>query len=146
MNYIDGRDFFEEQLNEINYSYVEEIPYETSGTKYKNRLIDELVENGLMDEDDAILENAEEIADELKYDYVLLLTEEKLDEGNNGFDYFINNFGEKETLKMVINYNLIDIDEASQDAVKEDGIAHFISSYDGRTLYLLNNNVAYRNN
>ena len=146
MNYIDGRDFFEEALNEMNYSYVEDIASETSGTKYNNRLIDELVENGLMDEDDAILENAEEIADELKYDYVLLLTEEKLDEGNNGLDYFINNFGEKETLKMVINNNLIDIDEASQDAVNSDGIAHFIASYDGRTLYLSNNNVAYRNN
>ena len=146
MNYIDGRDFFEQELNEMNYSYVEDIASETSGTKYNNRLIDELVENGLMDEDDAILENAEEIADELKYDYVLLLTEEKLDEGNDGLDYFINNFGEKETLKMVINNNLIDIDEASRDAVETDGIAHFISSYDGRTLYLLNNNVAYRNN
>jgi len=146
MNYIDGRDFFEESLNEMNYSYVEDIASETSGTKYNNRLIDELVENGLMDEDDAILENAEEIADELKYDYVLLLTEEKLDEGNNGFDYFINNFGEKETLKMVIKNNLIDIDEASQDAVNVGGIADFISSYDGKTIYLLNNNVAYRNN
>ena len=145
-NYIDGRDFFEAELNEMNYMYVEDISSETSGTKYNNRLIDELVENGLMDEDDAILENAEEIADELKYDYVLLLTEEKLDDGNDGLDYFINNFGENETYGMVVDNNLIDIDKASQDAVDIDGIAHFISSYDGRTLYLLNNNVAYRNN
>jgi len=146
INYIDGRDFFEAELNEMNYSYVEDISSETSGTKYNNRLIDELVENGLMDEDDAILENAEEVADELKYDYVLLLTEEKLDEGNDGLDYFINNFGENETYGMVVDNNLIDMDKASKDAVDIDGIAHFISSYDGRTLYLLNNNVAYRNN
>ena len=75
-----------------------------------------------------------------------ILTEEKLDEGNDGLDYFINNFGENETYGMVVDNNLIDIDKASQDAVDIDGIAHFISSYDGRTLYLLNNNVAYRNN
>ena len=72
--------------------------------------------------------------------------EEKLDDGNDGLDYFINNFGENETYGMVVDNNLIDIDKASQDAVDIDGIAHFISSYDGRTLYLLNNNVAYRNN
>ena len=47
---------------------------------------------------------------------------------------------------MVMDNNLIDIDEASRDAVQSDGIAHFIASYDGITLYLLNNNVAYRNN
>ena len=75
-----------------------------------------------------------------------LLTDQQTGEGNNGLDYFINNFGEKETYKMVMDNNLIDIDEASRDAVQSDGIAHFISSYDGRTLYLSNNNVAYRNN
>lgn len=145
MNYIDGRDFFEEALNEMNQGYVDDIESE-SDTKYANRLIAELVENGLMDEEDAKSDNAEELADELKYDYVALLTEEKLDEGNDGLDYFINNFGESETYKMVMDNNLINVDKASQDAVDIDGIAHFISSYDGRTLYLLNNNVAYRNN
>ena len=75
-----------------------------------------------------------------------IITQEKLEEGNDGLDYFINNFGEKETYKMVMDNNLIDIDEASRDAVQSDGIAHFIASYDRITLYLLNNNVAYRNN
>jgi hypothetical protein len=145
MNYIDGRDFFEQELNEMNYSYVEDIASETD-SKYANRLIDELVENGIMDEDDAESENAEELADELKYDYVLLLTEDKLGEGNDGLDYFINNFGEQETYKMVVDNNLIDIDEASKDAVSTDGIGHFLSSYDGETLYLSDDCVAYRIN
>jgi hypothetical protein len=99
-----------------------------------------------MDEEDAESDNAEELADDLKYDYVALITEEKLDEGNNGLDYFINNFGEKETYKMVMDNNLIDIDEASKDAVNVDGIGHFLSSYDGETLYLSNDCVAYRTN
>jgi hypothetical protein len=146
MNYIDGRDFFEEQLTEMNDSYVQDIESETYKTKYANRLIDELVENGLMDEDDAESDNAEELADDLKYDYVALLTQEKLEEGNDGLDYFINNFGEQETYKMVMDNNLIDIEEASKDAVATDGIGHFLSSYDGETLYLSDDCVAYRVN
>jgi len=145
MNYIDGRDFFEEALTEMNDGYVQDIESE-SDRKYANRLIAELVENGIMDEDDAESENAEELADDLKYDYVALLTQEKLEEGNDGLDYFINNFGEEETYKMVIDNNLIDIQEASQDAVATDGIAHFLSSYDGETLYLSDDCVAYRIN
>jgi hypothetical protein len=145
MNYIDGRDFFEEALTEMNDGYVQDIESE-SDRKYANRLIAELVENGLMDEEDAESDNAEELADELKYDYVALLTQEKLEEGNDGLDYFVNNFGEKETFKMVLDNNLIDIEEASKDAVQEDGIAHFLSSYDGETLYLSDDCVAYRVN
>ena len=129
----------------MNYSYVQDIESE-SDKKYANRLIAEMVENGILDEDDAQSGNAEELAEYYKDDYIALLTQEKLDEGNDGLDYFINNFGENETYGMVVDNNLIDMDKASQDAVNSDGIAHFISSYDGITLYLLNNNVAYRNN
>ena len=145
MNYIDGRDFFEEALNEMNDSYIQDIESE-SDRKYANRLIAELVENGLLDEEDAESDNAEELAEDLKYDYMLLLTEQQLEEGNDGLDYFINNFGESETYKMVLDNNLINIDEASKDAVQEDGIANFLSSYDGETLYLSDDYVAYRRN
>ena len=47
---------------------------------------------------------------------------------------------------MFIENNVIDIDDASTDAVATDGIAHFLSRYDGETLYLSNDNVAYRTN
>jgi hypothetical protein len=144
-NYIDGRDFFEEALNEMNQGYVDDIESE-SDRKYANRLIAELVDNGLMDEEDAESDNAEELADDLKSDYVALLTEGQLDDGNNGLDYFISNFGETETYKMVMDNNLIDVDEASQNAVDTDGIGHFLSSYDGETLYLSDDCVAYRIN
>jgi hypothetical protein len=145
MNYIDGRDFFEEQLNDMNLSYVEDIASE-SDKKYANRLIAEMVENGILDEDDAQSGNAEELAEYYKDDYIALLTEGQLDEGMNGLQYFIDNFGENETYGMVVDNNLIDIDEASQDAVNIDGIAHFLSSYDGETLYLSDDCVAYRTN
>jgi hypothetical protein len=145
VGYIDGKDFFKETLDEMNYSYAEDIASE-SDSKYANRLIAELVENGLMDEDDAQSDNAEELADNYKDDFVSLMTDSQLDEGNNGLDYFISNFGEETTYKMVRENNLIDIDSASRDAVNSDGIAHFLSSYDGETLYLSNDYVAYRVN
>jgi hypothetical protein len=145
MNYIDGRDFFEEALNEMNQSYVDDIESE-GDSKYANRLIAELVENGLMDEADAKYDYAQPMADDLKSDYVALLTEDKMNEGNDGLDYFIFNFGEEETYTMVRDNNLIDIDEASKDAVNVDGIGHFLSSYDGETLYLSDDCVAYRIN
>ena len=143
--YIDGGDFFKETLDEMNYSYAEDVASE-SDSKYANRLIAELVENGLMDEDDAESGNAEELADYYKDDFVSLMTDSQLDEGNNGLNYFISNFGEEETYQMVRDNNLIDIDSASRDAVNSDGIAHFLSSYDGETLYLSDDYVAYRVN
>ena len=143
--YVDGRDFFTEALNEMNYSYANDIQTE-SDDRYENRLIAEMVENGLMDEEDAESGNADELADYYKDDYVSLLTEGQLNEGANGLQHFIDNFGEEEAMRIVIENNLIDIERASTDAVRVDGIAHFLSSYDGETLYLSNNYVAYRIN
>jgi hypothetical protein len=145
INYIDGGDFFEDSLNEMNRSYAEAIASE-SDSKYANRLIAEMVYNGLLDEDDALSDNADELAEEHIEDLVNLLTEEQMNQGNKGFDYFVDNFGQEETMKMVIKNNLIDIYKASKDAVQTDGIGHFLSRYDGETLYLSDGYVAYRNN
>ena len=77
----------------MNQVYVDDIESE-SDSVYENRLISELVENGLMDEEDAKSDYAEPMADDLKSDYVALLTEGQLDEGNNGLNYFIYNINE----------------------------------------------------
>jgi hypothetical protein len=145
IGYIDGGDFFENTLNEMNRGYAEDIMSE-SDDRYTNRLISEMVDAGILDEDDALSENAEELAEERIEDFVNLMTEEQLNEENNGFDYFESNFGKEEAINMVIKNNLIDIDSASRDAVQVDGIAHFLSYYDGETVYLSNDYVAYRTN
>lgn len=145
INYIDGGNFFEDSLDETNRSYAEDITSE-SHKKYANCLIAEMVEYGLLDEDDAESDNADELAEERIEDLVNLMTQEQMNQGNNGFDYFVNNFGQEKTMQMVITNNLIDIFKASKDAVQTDGIGHFLSSYDGETLYLSDGYVAYRNN
>lgn len=145
INYVDGKNYFKQELDEMNNGYAEDIKSESDST-YANRLIAEMVENGIMSEDDAESDNAEELAEENIGEFVELMTQGQLDEGSDGFDYFTSNFGEEETMRIVIDNNLIDIFKASKDAVAEDGIAHFLSSYDGETVYLSNDVVAYRVN
>ena len=145
VGYIDGRNFFESEIKTSYKSYAEGIKSETDEL-YANRLIKEMVENGILDEDDALSDEGKELAEERIDDFVELLTEEALNQGNDGLDYLISNYGKEYTMKLVVDNNLIDIFRASKDAVNIDGIAHFLSSYDGETLYLSNDNVAYRTN
>jgi hypothetical protein len=114
--------------------------------KYPNRLIAEMVQWGIMDSDEANGRDAEEIANDRMSDYVNALTDDQINQGNDGFDYYIDNFGEEEAFNMAVKNNLIDIEGASEDAVNMDGVAHFISSYDGEEIALDNGSYAYRIN
>jgi len=144
MDYIEVGDFFVDDFENSNYDYVKEIENE-SDENYPNRLIAELVDNGLITEKEGITIDPTELSDEYSQDYIDLLNADQI--GNdNGVQYFIDNFGEDEFFKIVIDNDLIDFDEASQNAVNMDGIAHFLARYDGETIYLDNNVVAYRTN
>lgn len=145
MNHIDGRSFFENELNEMNKQYAEDIK-EESDDNYPNRLIAEMVDYGIIDSEDAFSMSADELANYYMNVFVTMLTEDALNQGNDGLDYFVSNFGEEDTYRMIIKNNLINLDDASEDAVNVDGIAHFLSTYDGETVYLDDNNVAYRVN
>jgi hypothetical protein len=137
--------FFTQVYDEYNTSYATDIMLEDS-EKYSNRLIEELVENGLMDEETANSENSESEAEELISDFVNLLTENQINEGENGYTHYKDNFGNEEAIKIVIKNNLIDIYSASENAVDEDGVAHFVSSYDGVQIDLPSGYVADRVN
>lgn len=143
MNYIDGKDFFERVFNEWNESYVNDIESEDSD-EYANRLIEEMVENGIVSSEEAKEEDFD--AEDYKDTFVELLTNNQIDEGNDGLNHYINNFGEEQAFKVVSENNLIDIEKASESAIDTDGIAHFLSSYDGEQIDLSNGHVAYRTN
>ena len=145
MDFVDVDDFLVLDIENANYDYVKDIEYETYDDKYANRLIAELVEYGLISENEALTTDPTELSDEYSQDYINLLTSEQIGD-DNGVQYFIDNFGEDEFFKIVIDNNLIDFENASQDAVNMDGIAHFLAGYDGETIYLDNNVVAYRTN
>ena len=145
MEHIDGERFFSEIFDEMNSGYAEDIKSE-SGNDYENRLIDEMVEWEIMDEEEAEGDDAEEIAEDRIYDFVQALTSDQINQGNGGYDYFEDSFGKEEAMRLVIQNNLIDIDSASEEAVGIDGIEHFISYYDGKQIDLDNGVVAYRIN
>jgi hypothetical protein len=144
MDFLDVDDFLVLDIENANYDYVKDIEDE-SNDKYENRLIAELVNNGLISENEALTTDPTELSDEYSQDYINLLTSEQIGD-DNGVQYFIDNFGEDEFFKIVIDNNLIDFENASQDAVNMDGIAHFLARYDSETIYLDNNVVAYRTN
>ena len=147
-NFVDtdgAKSYLTEVYDEWNYSYANDIKME-SDSKYSNRLISEMVDAGLMDDEDAESEDAESTAISLMDDFVEYLTNSQIDEGRGGLDYYENNFGQEQTMQMIIENNLIDIDEATEGAISEDGVAHFISSYDGNEIELPSGYYAYRTN
>ena len=145
MGHISAESFFENLYNEWNMGYATDIMTEDD-SRYGNRLIAEMVEWGIMDSDEANSSDAEETANERIEDFVQALTEDQINQGNEGLTYYIDNFGKEDAMIIVVANNLIDMDSASQDAVNVDGIGHFLSSYDGNTIYLENNSVAFRTN
>jgi len=144
MNWVDMDDTIENILEEYYRSYADDIADEDD-SRYKNRLIAEMVENGLMTEEEATSEEANDIAEDNVDNLVDLYVEENM-EGDKGINWYISNFGEDEFRDLVIDNNLIDISGASEDAIDTDGVAHFLSSYDGEEIELDNDVVAYRTN
>jgi hypothetical protein len=143
MNYIDAENFFTEVYDEWNEGYVNDIESENSD-KYENRLIEEMVDNGIVSDEEVKEGNFN--AEDYKQDFVNLMTKNQIEEGNGGLQHYIDNFGDEEAFKLVLDNNLIDIQSASENAVYTDGIAHFLSSYDGEQIDLSNGHVAYRTN
>jgi hypothetical protein len=111
---------------------------------YANRLIREMVDWGIMTEEEAMRSDAEQIASDNIQDFVNLLTDDQCT--NGAFEYYANEFGKEEAYNLALQNNLIDFKEASENAVMLDGIGHFLSSFDGQTIYLSKNAVAYRTN
>lgn len=144
MNWVDVDDTIENILEEYYRSYADDIAFEDD-SRYNNRLIAEMVANGLMTEEESTSEDADDIAQDNVDNLVDLYVEENM-EGDKGVNWYITNFGKDDFTDLVINKNLIDISGASEDAIGYDGVAHFLSSYDGEEIELDNDVVAYRTN
>lgn len=62
------------------------------------------------------------------------------------FAFFREIYGEHEAATRAIEALGINIDEAAQDAIDTDGVAHFLDGYDGETVELPSGAVAYGTN
>lgn len=135
-DYVDA-DWCYDALKESFEFYVDDIANEIS-YEYDNRLVEECYDNGLIDDEDFETDEDGEIdytsctvdEDDLKERYI------EWWENNNtvedAIDEFIAQYGEDELNYAYKNGSLnIDVDRLAEDCVDIDGIAHFISGYDG---------------
>jgi len=147
-DYINNTDWFDTAMQESYESYVKEIENESDNT-YDNRLIAELVETGLLDDDDFETDEDGDIdyynlnddvnLDDKREKYIEVL----MDNYSDSVEWFKSNFGDDEFNDILKDKDLIDIDRVVDDIIRIDGRGSVISSYDGAE-NKLNNFYIYR--
>lgn len=134
-------DWFDDAMKESYEVYADDIMSEDG--EHGNRLFDEMIEEGVISEED-VTEDGELVdgidLDEKKEEFV-----EKLCENwDNGVQWYIDNFGEKDFSDVCKKHDLYDYDEIAETAVRWDGRGHFISYYDGEELDIGDDLFAYK--
>ena len=135
MSYVDEdglREDLRSDEDNRNWDYVNDIEDE-SDDEHSNRLKAELVQRGILTDEDAVTESA-------KGEMVDQMTDESL---RDPIEYLKDLGYEGERLMDMLRSH-IDIDEASQDAVDTDGVAHFLASYDGNEVSTDTGHVLFR--
>lgn len=116
--------WFDEAMKESFESYVEDIRNEESDNGFKNRLVEEMYDNGCEDEDSYV-------------EYLCSSYE-------NGIQWYRENFGDTDFASIVNEHCSLDIDKISEFCIEYDGRGHSLSSYDGHELELDDEYYAYR--
>ena len=151
-NLLDDYRIREEAIVQDYEGYIEDIEQEPS-VDFENRLIEELYDNGFLDDGD--FEDGEDgkkdhymlkptvDLDDKKYEYAKSLAEDVI-----VYDWLYDTFGrdEKEMADWLEDNGYIDWDEVKRQCIRNDGIAHFIASYDGNEIELEGDLYAYRTN
>ena len=145
-NFVDT-DIFDDVMRESYEGYISDIESENS-SNFDNRLIEELYDNGILEDSDF------EQDEDGEPDYFNLLDsvdlEEKKEEyldslcDQDSVEWFKDAFGNEEFSEYITDRGTIDWDAVAEDCVDTDGIAHQIASYDGDELELDNDLYAYR--
>lgn len=138
--------WFDDEMEDSHRTYAYDIKSEdaTSG-EYVNRLHEEMVERGVMDEpkwpEESDFEDDEDGYEAAKDEYRDKLESEvddniddfvksMSDDYDNGLDYWRQNFGSDELAEIINKNNLVDLDEVAEYMVKTDGRGQSIASYD----------------
>ena len=142
-------DEIEDWMRESYGYYIEDIESEGSND-FDNRLIEEMYDEGILTDDDF-----EMLDDDI--DYTTLKDEVDLDEKKEEFldsmcnredplDWLSGMYTSSEMSKVLEENGLIDFDSIAEECVDEDGIAHYLASYDGEEHDLGDGLYAYRGN
>ena len=133
-------DWFKDAVTESIEAYADDIENESSSDdRFENRLEEEMYEAGIIDDED--LENGYDF-DSSRFDFI----ERLVNNAGDPIDYCRDNFGSDWVSPVAKENNLYDIDEIVDEAINWDGVAHFISRYDGEEIELGNGLFAYRTN
>jgi len=149
-------DWFDEAMEESHRSYAEDMQGEDAEDSdiYANRLLEELVNYGVMDEpeypdepDEDDFESTEEYdeafeqwenecsdiksdlgsdAEDKIYDYV----EKRNEEYDNGLEYWIETMGREEAVEQIKKMELLDAEKAAEWIVETDGRGPQLGTYD----------------
>ena len=146
-NFIDWN-AFEDDMTEYYRSYIDDIESE-GDSEYDNRLLAEMVDAGILTDEDFIVDGEDEWTEKTLSSSVDL--EYKKDEfleylcDNMDVEDFVKDMYDTETLsKVVADNGLIDLESVIDECISEDGIAHFLASYDGEECDLGDDLFAYR--
>lgn len=139
---------FEDDMTDYYRGYIDDIESE-GDAEYDNRLLAEMVDAGILTDDDFIIDGEDEWAEKTLSSSVDL--EYKKDEfldylcSNMDVEDFVKDiYSNEELSQVVVDNNLIDLDSLVEECISEDGIAHFLATYDGDEIDLGNNLYAYR--
>lgn len=143
---------FEQCLREVMSSDISDLELETSSL-FENRLIEELVDCGILDDEDFVLDENGEIDYYTLKDSVDLESKkeeflnELVEDAGDPQEWYIQNFG-KDSIKYLVERGLatLDEDKIASKVISEDGIASLLATYDGDEIKLGEDMFAYRTN
>lgn len=148
------QDWFEEAHREDCNTLASEYRDEDSDDdRFENRLVEEAFQVSIITEEDF----SENDAGSWKYDGDMDQLEEEyadylFDEEEDHIQWFVDHFGEHELSELVARKERtgygpdIDMDAVADKCIDEDGVAHFISHWDGKEVELEDNWLGYRYN
>lgn len=123
MDYAVNEDWFKDALAESQRYYYEDMD--------EDEFIEVCKENDISPDDENAIDELVDIYLDGIDDYV---------------DEFKSIFGDSEFSTAVKENDLIDLDKVVEEAIRVDGIAHFIAGYDGEEIELNDDLFAYRTN
>lgn len=144
-------EWFQDAVEELYLSYVDDLEYEDDDI-YGTRLVQELVDVGLLSDDDFVqgkdgepnysqLVNSVNL-DDLKSEYAEILASDV----DDPVEHCANTIGWEWVETAAKENDLYDIDAIVEACIEADGVAHFLARYDGEELDLGNGLYAYRCN